>query len=1420
MTELNRAGQENSLGHIDTTQKEFRNQIDNLTDMVRQLGGQPDIPNNPLNAPYVLYVDAYIGSDTFVSGDYNPAVDVGTFESKMRRISLQRLQCGYTSSRPFRTLSRAVIEAGIITSRDYLDLTPAPCGDLVTIVIASGVHTALNGPGDASVVDEWEDGFTPTDADLTAFSGSTGGIILPRGCSVVSLDLRKTIFRPDYVPPSEDEADDLSNRSAMFLVTGGCYLYGFTIMDKEGLAASHHLLAGFAFAGKTELDIFYSKIRTAFDGTGATGNIDPALAVSRSSEYFIVGARPRNPVEDTDTVRSSSPYVYNISLRSEYGLSGMIADGNEAAGFRSMVVAQYTGVSLQRDIRCWQKYNGSSWVAFTDYDDLIATSPNDVRPHPKRRSFHVRTSNDAVIQEVSVFCIGQSIHHLIESGSEITITNSNSNFGNCALLAEGFKAQAQIFDGPFTAQKISRSLDPFDKPPSIKKIFLGNLVSGQGNTSTTLEMVNELAVSVVDSNQPKILTDAEYSLKEDDYIWVENVAGPDYRAKLTASPWNAANRNEIKVKAKVETDNLDGNQNPSDAGIDTNKYQPLAGSRVYIRRLQDSRTVEERRTSIILAPSGNERLPLPDYVIQPVGARTTYSNDRICSVVGAEATASVNNGYKVELRYNTRPAGETSYNSATYYRQGDVVRQANKHWSAVQTVYDEAFTADQWNEMYVHMEEAYTPSGNYKNAQPLLIFNGDTVQAELTTTCGFSLTSPIVVAQIISSVDYQGVYQWLRNEGRSDGQAKADLLPQPVASREVNSFAGNLTVEMRRPSQCRTFGHAFEWAGFSNYTKALPQYQQTLSPNNKFSYYFTSDRGGKVYVSGFNEEGLRVSNRGLENLETGKVLDANEIGVPDRGIDFPTTFGDLTVTGNLILSGANVIDLMPGTTTKVGGGEIAAIGELRSARPATTDAELNAAGANFVTPEGLEYWKTLLTFAPILDDSSRRIFVKQDWSSLPSNAKAYPVFGGGTVDLTEIPNSKHFTKISQAYRSLPFGYSLPDGSQIEIYLLDEIHDEGLISSSNQVGAEDTTNKTLIMPFEWNVRDTQQVLTYRLASNYSLGSGYFRNVAFYAENTLSGPNSADARWLLEVEMPHHTAGDPRGVTVVGVNIQFTNMHVKLNKDTVDTVTSYNRIFIGALFSPYGQYARHNERPVLLIIELTGTGTYVNSDGSNDIRGYDIIAFGCREDSPLGYGACMCRTAVLPTDDEQKRLSTAYYRFINNTGASKTILFHMITSNSKIGVNGASYAGWTTNITWQLEGSQSWQYRLFGWGDAPFGLGGRDSPNANALFQGSGLSGQPWGGFRNLNTSTNLVNYTYTTGPFSQVNCQAPKWGIFGIHNGITLENSLIGGTGSNFYLQSDPSRYNIVIPETTTFLAEEPEELYSLTEDSIEEEYSS
>jgi hypothetical protein len=55
-------------------------------------------------------------------------------------------------------------------------------------------------------------------------------------------------------------------------------------------------------------------------------------------------------------------------LRSVYGMNGMLADGSKASGFRSMVVAQFTGVSLQKDDRAFVRYNPTN----RDYSDNIA----------------------------------------------------------------------------------------------------------------------------------------------------------------------------------------------------------------------------------------------------------------------------------------------------------------------------------------------------------------------------------------------------------------------------------------------------------------------------------------------------------------------------------------------------------------------------------------------------------------------------------------------------------------------------------------------------------------------------------------------------------------------------------------------------------------------------------------------------------------------------------------------------------------------------------------------------------------------------------------------------------------------------------------------------------------------------------------
>ena len=142
---------------------------------------------------------------------------------------------------------------------------------------------------------------------------------------------------------------------------------------------------------------------------------------------------------EIDSVESASPYVFNCSIRSTWGQCGMWADGSKATGFKSMVVAQYTGVSLQKDDRAFIRYDefSNTWNQASLTDAFATTAyhtKGDAYWKDDWRNFHIRASDDSFIQCVSVFAVGFFDHFLMESGGDMSITNSNSNFGNTCLL--------------------------------------------------------------------------------------------------------------------------------------------------------------------------------------------------------------------------------------------------------------------------------------------------------------------------------------------------------------------------------------------------------------------------------------------------------------------------------------------------------------------------------------------------------------------------------------------------------------------------------------------------------------------------------------------------------------------------------------------------------------------------------------------------------------------------------------------------------------------------------------------------------------------------------------------------------------------------------------------------------------------------
>ena len=483
---------------------------------------------------------------------------------------------GTSAARPFKTLQRALIEAARFS---YL---PGPDNDKfanTTVLLYPGDHLIDNRPGwiplsgssflkrDGTSSSDFYEFDLQTNFDITSdnnalykFNSIHGGVIIPRGTSIVGMDLRKTKIRPKYVPNPEN---DNIERSAIFRVTGACYFWQFSVFDADpnGLCFkdytsnkfvpnfSHNKLTAFEYAdgvnlvkindafnnystNRTDLDIYYQKIGLAYgNSSGRTISNDYPGAVDiepKIDEYRIVGSRGaevgissirsgngagggtrteitvtladeftgldvdtpiringvgistfngqyvvKEVVSDTeikyitsnppptginyvvgqgtlnivvDTVTSASPYIFNISLRSVYGLCGLHADGSLVDGFKSIVVAQFTGISLQKDNNAFVKYDQTtgSYVDSTNVENIYSDSL--ARYKPSYETYHIKASNDAFIQCVSIFAIGYAQHFEADSGGDMSITNSNSNFGAKALLSKGYRDSKFIRD--------------------------------------------------------------------------------------------------------------------------------------------------------------------------------------------------------------------------------------------------------------------------------------------------------------------------------------------------------------------------------------------------------------------------------------------------------------------------------------------------------------------------------------------------------------------------------------------------------------------------------------------------------------------------------------------------------------------------------------------------------------------------------------------------------------------------------------------------------------------------------------------------------------------------------------------------------------------------------------------------------------
>ena len=79
-------------------------------------------------------------------------------------------------------------------------------------------------------------------------------------------------------------------------------------------------------------------------------------------------------------------------------MNGIHLDGSKVTGFKSGLLAQFTGNALQKDDKAFVRYNATSgqYEDYTSVDNLHL-DPSKLVYRPEYESTHVRSSNDSVM---------------------------------------------------------------------------------------------------------------------------------------------------------------------------------------------------------------------------------------------------------------------------------------------------------------------------------------------------------------------------------------------------------------------------------------------------------------------------------------------------------------------------------------------------------------------------------------------------------------------------------------------------------------------------------------------------------------------------------------------------------------------------------------------------------------------------------------------------------------------------------------------------------------------------------------------------------------------------------------------------------------------------------------------------------------
>ena len=931
---------------------------------------------------------------------------------------------GNSALRPFKTLQRAFLEVARFSYRVGLSNDEF---DAFSIYLYPSEYVIDNRPGlaDYNQIQPFNENtnfdITSASNELYKFNSTRGGVIVPRGCSVVGSDLRRTKIIPKYVPYPTVQgslgitAANEPGPTAIFRLTGATYFWQMSFFDgdtngvyyRDDLSQiapnfSHHKVTCFEFANTDDLNLYYQKISKAYatipDSSGIisqdqlqarveenriVGPISDEFAVSQiirngqtataftvdelgnpknhgfsvgvavnisgvtgptdqdqllyNGSFFVTSAQGNqftyqmsaepsgNAIGsnilvkvEIDTVDSASPYCFNLSLRSVWGINGMHADGSQATGFKSMVVAQFTGISLQKDDRAFVVYNPTT----EQYEAQAAGSGAHINGLAKYRKgwrhVHIRASNDSFIQVVSVFAVGFGDHFFSDSGGDLSITNSNSNFGNTSLRSKGFKAAAFTKDkaGQFTHIIPPKSLDDIDEI-AINWVTIDINKTRAAADPTKLYLYG---YSVETGRPPTKIQGYTIGARQDDVntpdkIYVQLIASGAseptvHYANITPTGPTVTGTSAGDDESPLKWDSAVGNWYIQVDGANNTIYTTLQSNSIYqnlgftpttfIRRVPDARNLVDRiyRYRYVLDKDAFPvpRVPITGFVIQPRSSETNSpAYTRTYYIYAVETYQEFERGVADGIYYltllNASVVPTTSnFDDFAFSQQTVDLYPAFDRDNPVADPAPSISIADNETLGLVKTTDGAQPTPNINTQLSITKETAQYYLQESQNNLGYTTASNVL----------NGISVTARL-----GDAEERKIPLKLNS---DGSVQPLLIELRRYSILRASGHTFEYLGFGpgNYSTAFPSTQvEVLTPEQVRLSQSLKEAAGVAYYSGVNSDGELFVGNQVINPVTGQITNEdiaqlNVLGEEDTTIE---TFSELVLTDKLTVIG-------------------------------------------------------------------------------------------------------------------------------------------------------------------------------------------------------------------------------------------------------------------------------------------------------------------------------------------------------------------------------------------------------------------------------------------------------------------------------------------------------------------------------------